>query len=125
MVPTTTRRVDLRQAATGALCLRLTAAVLAVAFAISPAADAQVLYGTITGTVNDSTGGALPGTTVQVVNVGTGVTKQTVSDERGTFLFSDLAPGVYDVSFELSGFKTFVQRGVRVDSNAVRRIDVP
>lgn len=80
----------------------LAAAALAVALALSAAAHAQVLYGTITGNVTDSTGGALAGATVQAVNVATGVSKETVTDTRGTFLFGDLIPGAYDVSFQLS-----------------------
>ena len=110
---------------TPATVLRLATALLTVALAIAPAAYAQVLYGSMTGKVTDSTGGALPGTNVQAVNVGTGVTKATVTDPRGGFIFSDLIPGVYDVSFELTGFKNVVQKGVRVDSNSVRRMDVP
>ena len=113
MVLAPTRRVD------------LAAMALAIALALAPAAPAQVLYGTITGNVTDSTGGALAGATVQVVNVATGVAKETVSDARGTFIFSDLIPGVYDVSFQLSGFKGLSHKGVRIDSNSVRRLDVP
>ena len=125
MTLTTTGREDWTGAVIPATVLRLATALLTVALAIAPAAYAQVLYGSITGQVTDSTGGALPGTNVQVVNVGTGVTKSTVTDPRGAFIFSDLIPGVYDVSFELTGFKNVVQKGVRVDSNSVRRIDVP
>ena len=94
-----------------------------LALTIPVPARAQLLYGTITGSVNDSTGGVLPGVTVQAANTGTGVVKSAVTDERGAFVFSDLVPGLYDVSFELSGFKTLTQRGVRVDSNTVRRVD--
>jgi hypothetical protein len=125
MILTTTRWVDWMLAAMAATALRLAAAALAVLLVIAPAADAQVLYGTITGTVTDSTGGALRGATVLAINVETGVTKETVTDARGAFLFSDLTPGVYDVSIELSGFKGVMQRGVRIESNSVRRLEVP
>ncbi len=128
MILTTTRWVDWMPAAMAAAALRLAAAAGAVMLVIvptAPAADAQVLYGTITGTVTDSTGGALRGATVLAINVETGVTKETVTDARGAFLFSDLTPGVYDVSIELSGFKGVMQRGVRIESNSVRRLEVP
>src|SRR5215471_13711332 len=59
----------------------------------------------------------------QVTNVATGVTKTAVPESSGGFLFSDLVPGVYDVTFELQGFKKVVQRGIRVDSNTVRRVE--
>ena len=67
------------------------ALVLATAMlAGSLPARAQLLYGTITGNVNDSTGAALPGVSVQARNTDTGVVKNAVTDERGVFVFSDL-----------------------------------
>ena len=42
---------------------------------------------------------------------------------EAAFIFSDLIPGVYDVTFEQNGFKKLAQRGVRVDTNTVRRVD--
>jgi hypothetical protein len=99
------------------------AGTLLLLMALARITDAQVLYGTMTGDVTDPTAGALPGTTVQVTNVETGVSKTTITDQEGGFRFSDLVPGVYDVTFEIQGFKKVVQKGVRVDSNAVRRVD--
>jgi hypothetical protein len=92
-------------------------------FALAATSDAQVLYGSITGNVTDATGAVLPGTMVTVTNVATGVAKTKVADGDGGFLFSDLVPGVYDVTFELQGFLRLAQRSVRVDTNAVRRVD--
>jgi hypothetical protein len=98
-------------------------AALAVCVLLGAAAGAQVLYGSVTGNVTDATGAVLPGVTVAATNVETGVVKTTVSDGDGSFLFSDLIPGVYDVTFELQGFGRLAQRGVRVDTIAVRRVD--
>ena len=123
MNPSTTGPVGSTTAATAVRVLRLAAAGLAIALVISSGADGQVLYGTITGTVIDASGGVLPGATVTALNVDTGVTKATIADERGAFNFSDLVPGVYDVTFQLSGFKNVVQKAARVESNAVRRVD--
>jgi hypothetical protein len=103
--------------------VRASLVLVAVVLAGYSSARAQLLYGTITGNVNDSTGAALPGVTVQAKNTGTGVVKTVVTDERGAFVFSDLVSGIYDVSFELSGFRTLLQRGIRVDSNTVRRLE--
>src|SRR5215472_4361484 len=100
--------------------VRLTLAFFTAVLICSSPARAQLLYGTITGNVSDSTGAMLPGVTVQAANTSTGVVKGAVTDERGTFVFSDLVPGIYDVSFELSGFKTLTQRGIQVASNTVR-----
>ena len=101
----------------------LVATTVAAILAVAPLASAQVLYGTITGNVTDATGASLSGTTVVAVNTGTGVAKTATTDDRGTFSFSDLVPGTYDVTFETKGFKKLTTRGVRVDTNTVRRVD--
>ena len=97
--------------------------VLLLVAALPAGAGAQVLYGSLTGTVTDSTGAVIGGATVRALNVGTNVTKEATTDTRGAFLFSDLLPGQYDVTFEAAGFTAVVHKGVRVDSNAVRRVD--
>ena len=64
--------------------------------------------GAIGGTVQDATGGALPGVIVGLSNPGViGGTQQTVTDERGDYRFARLVPGsTYTVRAELSGFGT-------------------
>jgi hypothetical protein len=52
---------------------------------------AQGLTGQISGTVTDGTGGVLPGAVVTIRNVGTGLTRETVTGTDGAFLFPDLA----------------------------------
>src|SRR5262245_31101586 len=104
-------------------CFRSANALLLLVVLSAPTA-AQILYATMTGTVTDSSGAVLPGTTVQATNVETGVAKTTIADQGGGFLFSDLVPGVYDVTFQIQGFKRVVQRAVRVDTNAARRVEV-
>lgn len=94
-----------------------------VGLVIPPDASPQVLYGTLTGNVADSSGGVTPGATVQVQNVGTNVTKTATTDTRGGFLFGDLLPGSYDVTISLSGFQTFSQKAIRIEAGAVLRLD--
>ena len=53
---------------------------------------AQVLYGSLTGTVTDKTDAGIPSAKVEATNAGTGVAKQTTTDGRGVYLFSDLQP---------------------------------
>jgi iron complex outermembrane receptor protein len=59
--------------------------------------------GRITGVVTDATGGVLPGVTV-TIKAGTAAAQTTVTDANGRYAFDKLAPGSYEVSFELSGF---------------------
>ncbi len=68
-------------------------------------AHAQVLYGSLTGNIVDPTGAGVPGAKVQTLNVGTGVSRQTQADARGTYLFSDLQAGTYRVTTQSSGFQ--------------------
>jgi hypothetical protein len=96
---------------------------LLVTLAASSPADAQVLYGSLTGSVVDSTGGVLPGVQVVALNTATGVSKEDATDERGAYLFRDLQPGTYRVTLSLSGFRRVVQDAVVVEANFVRRLD--
>ena len=57
----------------------------------------------ISGTVTDATGGILPGVTVDARDAA-GSSQVTVTDGTGQFTFSGLAPGMYAVTFTLSGF---------------------
>ncbi len=88
-----------------------------------PAADAQVLYGSIVGNVSDSTGGALPGATVAIVHEETKLTRETVSDTAGAYRFTAVPTGTYTVNVTVQGFRTFSRQGVVVTLNNVTRID--
>ncbi|HEY3162099.1 MAG TPA: carboxypeptidase regulatory-like domain-containing protein [Vicinamibacterales bacterium] len=60
----------------------------------------------INGTVVDAQGGALPGVTLTLRNVDTGVLRTSVSEADGTYRFAGLPPGRYDLKSELAGFST-------------------
>ena len=78
---------------------------VALLCAIVPfAAFAQSSNGSISGSVTDASGAALPGVTITAVNTGTGVARPTVSNNTGHYDISLLPPGTYSVSSELSGF---------------------
>jgi Carboxypeptidase regulatory-like domain len=86
------------------------------------AAGAQEITGNITGTVTDQTAAVLPGVTVSVKNAGTSLTKDVVTNDKGTYTASYLPPGRYDVTFSLSGFQTSVAHNVNLHVND--RVDV-
>src|SRR5829696_3402352 len=77
------------------------------------AAFAQGANSSISGSVADSAGGAIPGAAVVVKNE-SGVSFEAVSNGDGLFNLPGIAPGVYTVSVSLSGFKTAVVTNVRV-----------
>src|SRR5437762_6048012 len=68
---------------------------------------------TIVGVVRDS-GGVLPGATVTVRNVDTGLTRSVPTGSDGAFRFPALPVGPYEIRAELSGFRTSVRSGVRL-----------
>ena len=72
----------------------------------------------ITGLVKDSSGGVLPGVTVEATSPALIEKARTVvSDAQGRYAIVDLRPGVYKMTFTLSGFSTFVQDGIELPSN--------
>src|SRR5947207_2142357 len=98
-------------------------AVGIVLMTLGSSAQAQVLYGSLTGNLTDASGSAVPGAKVEALNVGTGVSKQAVSDDRGTYLFSDLQPGMYKVTVAAPAFSARVFENVAVTLNSVLRLD--
>jgi Carboxypeptidase regulatory-like domain/TonB dependent receptor len=100
-------------------------AALCLTTALLPAtSSAQQLYGTITGVVNDESGASIPGATVTIVNTQTGLERTTVTNETGSYNFTNVQAGPYDVKVSLQGFKEFSQTGVPVSVNQVARVDV-
>ncbi len=87
--------------------------------------NAQVLYGTIVGTITDASGGAIPGASVKIVNIGTQQEWTAKANELGVFTVSTIPAGNYDVTVTNAGFQSFTQQGVRVTANNVVRVDVP
>ncbi len=82
-----------------------------VAAAVLPVA-AQEIRATVTGTVNDAQGAAMPGVTVTVLNVDTNVAGTAVTDTHGAYTVAKLQPGRYRITASLPGFKSFVRDGI-------------
>ncbi|HYK92280.1 MAG TPA: TonB-dependent receptor [Acidobacteriota bacterium] len=106
------------------ILLASTCVALMLAMTLTPEAKAQVLYGSIVGDVKDQSGLAVPGASVTLVNKGTNLTRQVLTDEAGRFAATDLPTGTYSVKVSQQGFKTFEQTEVTVSINAVTRLDV-
>ena len=74
--------------------------------------------------MSDTSGGALPGVTVVLTNDGTGVAATRTTNADGRYLFDFVESGTYSLSAELSGFKTTVQKGIRVLQRGDITVDV-
>src|SRR5688572_26308509 len=88
---------------------RITASVAALVFVLMACTlDAQERFGSVTGTVTDTSEAAVPGATVTVTNKETGATRVVVSNGDGTYRVPDLTPGRYSITIELQGFQKVV-----------------
>src|SRR5437879_3131903 len=74
--------------------------------------SAQVTNGTILGVVQDSTGAVIPGVSVTVKNVDTGIARTVTTDEGGRYTAPDSTLGNYEVNAQLPGFQTEVRSGI-------------
>jgi Carboxypeptidase regulatory-like domain/TonB dependent receptor/TonB-dependent Receptor Plug Domain len=77
----------------------------------------------ISGTVVDTAGGAIPGVTVIVKN-DAGTTFETVTNAQGVFSVPALAAGTYTITVSLTGFKTAVVPDVRVQPGTPASVQV-
>ena len=88
-----------------------------------PTAGAQSTTGSILGDVSDPSGAVLPGATLRASNERTGASRETLTNEAGSFRFSGLAPDRYTVSVELSGFRSMTRPGITVPVAGEVKVD--
>lgn len=97
----------------------LLAALLAATLAYS-----QSDRGTITGTVSDPGGALIPNAQVVIENQGTGIKLELTTTATGAFAAPYLNAGLYDVSVDVTGFRKFLQKGVRVQVAQTAALDI-
>src|SRR6266700_386199 len=104
---------------------------VAVAFGLSFAllalarrAEAQVLFGSVSGTVTDQSGAAVSKAHGVITNKTTGVQKETDTDENGHYNITDLPPGFYNLTLTAGGFKPLTQTDVTVAANVVTHVNL-
>src|SRR6266581_1030328 len=86
-------------------------------------AGAQVLYGSVTGTVTDQTGAGVPKAHVVITNRATNVQREADADDTGHYVITDVSPGNYDLTVKVSGFKPLTQTNLTVTANTVTNGD--
>ena len=90
----------------------------------APFALAQQGTSSIRGRVLAGDGSVLPGVTVTIKNQESGTVRTTQSDKDGVYVINAVIPGTYELVAELSGFKTFKRRSMRLEVGKTTTIDV-
>src|SRR3954447_21010788 len=99
---------------------RLAGTLVICAFSL----PAQIGTSTITGSVTDPSGSAVPEVVVAVTNVDTNFKFMARTNTEGLYRVPSLQPGPYRITFQANGFKQFVRDGVTLRTGDVLPIDV-
>jgi len=89
-------------------------ALLSLSLTAPAFAQSQGANGSIEGTVSDTSGGVLPGVTVTITNLDTGLERLVVTNDKGLYRAPLMPLGTYRVVAELQGFKRFEQSGIKL-----------
>lgn len=103
--------------------LKLLFYCVAVCMAVTTGAYGQATYGTIFGTVTDSSGAPLPNVKVTVISQDRGITFSASSNDSGNYSKTQLPAGGYEVDFERQGFQRIIQKDVAVSVDRSTRVD--
>lgn len=98
------------------------AITVASMFLVMPAT--ALAQSAIAGVVRDSTGAVLPGVTVEASSPALiEQVRSVVSDGQGAYQIVDLRPGVYTVTFSLTGFSSFVRERIELTTNFTAQVN--
>ncbi len=94
----------------------ITLTLTLLAFTAMPL-HAQIVYGSVVGSVVDPSGSLIPKTSVHALHEATGATRDTSTDERGNFQIQGLQVGSYTFTFQHPSFKKYERRNVVLSPN--------
>jgi hypothetical protein len=77
----------------------------------------------IGGSITDATGGVLPGASITVTNVATGITQKVVTNSAGVYAVPGLQVGSYKVTAEMAGFQTQAKTDIRLEALAQLKLN--
>jgi hypothetical protein len=78
---------------------------------------AQIVTGSITGTVTDKSGSAMAGVSVKLTSESTGATREAATDPDGNFQLNAIQPGNYKLAVEHPGFKRYEKQAIELTPN--------
>ena len=85
---------------------------------------AQSTFGSVLGTIQDASGGAIAGAGVTVRNLSDNTTRTALSDESGQYQILNLQPGTYEVVASKEGFTNATLGGALLDARQQLRVDL-
>jgi hypothetical protein len=103
---------------------RIVAVVLAALVTTTGTVRAQSGTASLSGRVTDAQGSIIPGATVTVNSATTGTTRTSVTNESGLYSLAAMPPGVYDLTVELTGFRTAKVEKLELRVDLPARADV-
>ena len=77
----------------------------------------------IRGAVTDQSHAAMPGVSVKITNVATGVAQSVETNEQGSYFVPFLTPGTYRVEAFKAGFSSLTRDNLKLDVEQTARVD--
>jgi Carboxypeptidase regulatory-like domain/TonB dependent receptor-like, beta-barrel len=97
--------------------------VVLLPFLFMPRHASAQFNSAIQGTVTDSQGAVVPGATVKVTNVATGLTRSVVTSADGVYQVLSLGAGTYRIEVELEGFRKALREDANLGISETLRVD--
>ncbi len=97
--------------------------LLAFCLATGNPSLAQSGRGTLTGTVRDAKGAAIPGASLRLIEANTGSVYAGTSNADGLYTFPELPPGTYTLTVTDSGFESYTENGITVNVGSSATVD--
>jgi hypothetical protein len=98
--------------------------ILGVWMAVAPQTAWAQAAPAVRGTVTDPSGAVVPKATVHLIDANE-VERVATTDDKGRYVFENVAPGSYQIRVIVTGFETFEQAGVQVSSGAGATVNAP
>ena len=85
---------------------------------------AQGNYATVTGIVTDPAGAMAPQVLITIRNVDTNITRTVHTSDTGDYTITNLVPGPYELTAELTGFRNYNKSGIVLEIGQALRSDI-
>lgn len=108
----------------GYIKIKIASVLITISMLLISSVVSQTSTSALKGRVIDSTGSIVTGASVVLINNGNGLRKTFSTDETGSFNFTFIEPGLYDIEATFSGFKTYKQQRIPLEVGRTTEINV-